>query len=154
ALGLPSYVNVARSVVINAPEYAVFPYLNNLHSFNDWSPWRARDPQLQATFSGPNEGKGAKLEWTRSKREVGDGRMAIDESKPSKHIDLTMSVNGMDGVGAFDVTPSGSGSKVTWSFGYESGSSPFKRWKGLMLDRFIGSEYQGGLAKLKERIES
>ena len=31
ALGLPSHVTVTRSVVINAPEPIIFPYLNNLH---------------------------------------------------------------------------------------------------------------------------
>jgi len=33
ALGLPSHVTVTRSVVINAPEPIIFPYLNNLHQF-------------------------------------------------------------------------------------------------------------------------
>ncbi len=49
--------------------------------------------------------------------------------------------------------PSGSGSKVTWSFGYDFGSSPLKRWKALALDGFIGAEYRVGLDKLKARIE-
>ncbi len=90
SVALPSYVTVARSVVINAPEYVVFPYLNNLHSFNDWSPWAARDPQLQATFSGPDQGKGAKMDWTSSVRSVGDGSITITESNPSRHIDLAL----------------------------------------------------------------
>ena len=64
AFALPSHVTVSRSVVINAPEPVVFPYLNNLHRFNDWSPWAARDPQLQVSYSGPEQGKGAKIEWT------------------------------------------------------------------------------------------
>lgn len=154
AVALPSNVNVARSVVINAPEYIVFPYLNNMKRFNSWSPWAARDPQLQATFSGPEEGKGAKIEWTSSAGSVGDGSIAITESQPNNHIDLAMTVNGLEGEGSYDVAPAGSGSKVTWGFGYETGSSPFRRWKGLMLDRFIGAEYQTGLARLKERIET
>jgi hypothetical protein len=33
AVGLPAHVTVARTVVINAPESAVFPYVNNLHRF-------------------------------------------------------------------------------------------------------------------------
>src|SRR4029079_675928 len=112
ALALPSYVNVARSVVINAPESAVFPYINNLHRFNDWSPWAARDPQLQATFSGPEEGKGAKIEWTSSQRSVGDGSVTITDSNPNRHIDLALALNGMEGAGYYDVVPSGSGSKL------------------------------------------
>ena len=52
------------------------------------------------------------------------------------------------------IAPSGSGSKVTWSFGYDSGTSPLKRWKALMLDGFVGAEYRTGLDRLKEKIES
>jgi hypothetical protein len=80
--------------------------------------------------------------------------MEIVESNPSRHIDLAVSFNGLDGTSYYEVVPSGSGSKVTWGFGYESGTSPLKRWKGLMLDRYIGAEYRDALAKLKDKIES
>ena len=43
---------------------------------------------------------------------------------------------------------------MTWGFGYESGTSPLKRWKGLLLDRYIGAEYRDALAKLKDKIET
>lgn len=154
ALALPGHVTVARSVVINAPEVAVFPYLNNLHRFGDWSPWAARDPQLTVAYSGPEQGKGAKVEWTSSKPSVGTGSMEVLESSPNRHIDLAVNFNGLDGTSYYEVVPSGSGSKVTWGFGYDSGTSPLKRWKGLMLDRYIGAEYRDALAKLKDKIET
>src|SRR6478672_10718566 len=154
AFVLPEDVTIARSVVINAPESAVFPYLNNMHGFADWSPWAARDPQLTVAYSGPEQGKGAKVEWTSSKPSVGTGSMEIVESSPNRHIDLAVNFNGLDGTSYYEVVPSGSGSKVTWGFGYESGTSPLKRWKGLLLDRYVGAEYRDALAKLKDKIES
>jgi Polyketide cyclase / dehydrase and lipid transport len=154
AFALPGNVTIARSVVINAPESAVFPYLNDLHHFGDWSPWSARDPELTATFSGPDQGKGAKIEWTSNKRSVGPGSMEITESNPSRHIDLAVNFNGLDGTSYYEVVPSGSGSRITWGFGFESGTSPLKRWKGLLLDRYVGAEFNDGLTKLKDRIES
>jgi hypothetical protein len=153
ALGLPAHVTVSRNVVINAPESAVFPYLNNLHSFSDWSPWRARDPQLQVSFSGPETGKGAQIQWTSNLPSVGTGTMQIDQADPNRHIDLAVNFNGLEGTSSYDVAPAGSGSKVTWNFGYDSGSSPFKRWKALMLDGFVGAEYRTGLDRLKAKIE-
>ena len=154
ALGLPAHVTVNRSVVINAPEAAVFSYLNNLHSFADWSPWGVRDPQLTLSYSGPETGKGAQIQWTSKAPSVGTGSMEITESEPNRHIDLAVNFNGLDGTSSYDVAPSGSGSKVTWAFGYDSGSSPLKRWKALMLDSFVGAEYRTGLDRLKEKIES
>ncbi|MFZ0396804.1 MAG: SRPBCC family protein, partial [Methyloceanibacter sp.] len=154
AFVLPQDVTIARSVVINAPESAVFPYLNNMHSFADWSPWAGRDPQLTVAYSGPEQGKGAKVEWTSSKPSVGTGSMEIVESSPNRHIDLAVNFNGLDGTSYYEVVPSGSGSKVTWGFGYKSGTSPLKRWKGLLLDRYVGAEYRDALAKLKDKIET
>jgi hypothetical protein len=154
ALGLPAHVTVTRSVVINAPEPAVYPYLNNLHNFADWSPWAVRDPQLAVSYSGPQEGKGAKIQWTSKVPSIGTGTMEITGSEPNRHIDLAVNFNGLDGTGSYDIAPSGSGSKVSWAFGYESGTSPLKRWKALMLDGFVGTDYRTGLDRLKEKIEA
>ena len=153
AVGLPAHVTVARSVVINAPESAIFPYLNNLHRFADWSPWRTRDPQLAVTYAGPEQGKGAQVQWTSQVKSIGTGSMEISESEPNRHIDLVVNYNGVEGTSSYDLAPAGSGSKVTWALGYDTGSSPLKRWKALMLDGIVGAEYRSGLDKLKAKIE-
>ena len=154
AFGLPAHVTVTRSKSISAPESIVFPYLNNLHEFSEWSPWQLRDPQLKVTYGGPQLGKGAQVKWMSEKPSVGTGSMQILESDPNRSIDLAVDFNGLEGTGSYRVVPDGSGSKVTWNFIYESGSSPLKRWKALMLDGFVGSEYSAGLDRLKEKIEA
>jgi uncharacterized protein YndB with AHSA1/START domain len=154
AVGLPSHVTVTRSVVINAPESAIFPYLNDLHQFGDWAPWTVRDPQLALSYGGPQTGKGARVTWSSTVPSIGAGSMEITDSQPNRRIDLAVNFNGLEGTSAYDVVPSGSGSKVTWSFGYESGTSPLKRWKALMLDGFVGTEYRAGLDRLKDKVEA
>jgi len=154
AVGLPAHVTVARSVVINAPESAVFPYVNNLRRLGDWSPWKLRDPQLTMTYGGPEEGKGAQIQWTSQKPSIGTGSMSISDSNLNRSVELAANFNNVEGTSTFEIGPSGSGSKLTWSFGYDTGSSPLKRWKALMLDSFIGAEYRAGLEKLKEKIEA
>jgi len=154
AVGLPAHVTGARTVVINAPESAVFPYVNNLHRFGDWSPWKLRDPQLAITYGGPEEGKGALIQWTSQKPSIGTGNMQISDSNLNRSVELAANFNNLEGTSSFEIAPSGSGSKITWSFGYDTGSSPLKRWKALMLDGFIGSEYRAGLDRLKETVEA
>ena len=154
AFALPNQITVSRSVVINAPEAAVFPYLNNLHAFKDWSPWAERDPNVRVSYSGPETGKGASLSWASEQASVGRGSMQIAESDPNRRIDLGVDYNGLEGTAFYTIAPAGSGSKVTWGFGHETGTSPIKRWRGLMLDGFVGSEYQVGLENLKEKIEA
>ena len=154
AFGLPAHVTVTRSTSINAPESAVFPYLNNLHYFSEWSPWQLRDPQLKVSYEGPEQGKGSQVQWTSEKPSIGTGSMEIVESEPNRSIDLAVNINGLEGTGSYKIVPDGSGSKVTWNFIYESGSSLVRRWKALMLDGFVGAEYRSGLDRLKEKIES
>jgi hypothetical protein len=153
AVGLPAHVTVTRSVVTNAPESSVFPYLANLHHFSEWSPWAARDPQLKLTYSGPESGKGARVTWESQVRSIGTGSMEIINADPNKTIELAVNFNGLEGTSLFDIAPSGSGSKITWSFGYDSGSSPLKRWKALALDGLVGAEYRAGLDKLKAKLD-
>jgi len=154
ALGLPAHVTATRSVVINAPEYVVFPYLNDLRRFQEWAPWSAKDPNIKFTYSGPPEGTGAKVEWVSEVPSVGDGSLQIVESKPSSSLSLKADVKGLEGLSYFELTPAGAGSKVSWSFGFETGSSPLKRWKGLILDGYIGEVYEAGLDKLKKHVEA
>jgi Polyketide cyclase / dehydrase and lipid transport len=154
SVGLPAHVTVNRSVVINAPESAIFPYLNNLRAFSEWSPWSARDPDLAFSYGGPASGQGAQISWTSNKPSIGTGSMKISESEPNHTIELVANFNGLDGTSSYNIGPAGSGSKVTWSFGYESGSSPLKRWKALMLDGLVGAELDIGLGRLKQKIEA
>ena len=154
SIGLPAHVTVARSVVVNAPESAVFPYLNDLHNFKDWSPWKKRDPDLDIAHSGNEKGKGAAVAWTSQKKSVGTGSMEITESEPNRRIGMDVNFNGLEGTSAFELAPAGSGSKLTWNFGFETGSSPLKRWKGLMLDSLVGPEYRAALDTVKEKVET
>src|SRR4029078_1057627 len=87
AFGLPSHVTVTRSVVINAPEPIIFPYLNNLHELSKCAPWRWRDPQLAVSYAGPEQGKGATVQWTSQVKSVGNGSMEITESEARRHIE-------------------------------------------------------------------
>jgi hypothetical protein len=109
---------------------------------------------LKVTYGGPQQGKGAQVQWTSERPSVGTGSMAIVESEPNRGIDLAVDYNGLEGTGSYRIVPDGSGSKVTWNFVYESGSSLLKRWKALMLDGFVGAEYSAGLERLKQKIEA
>ncbi len=84
-LALPRNVTIARSVVINAPESFVFSHLDNLRSFNAWSPFAARDSQLQVSYAGPEFGKRrpGRLDEQQEKRrrwQHGDHRLVAQQA--------------------------------------------------------------------------
>ena len=54
------------------------------------------------TYSGPEEGKGAQVQWTSQVESVGTGSMEINESEPNHTIDLAVNFNGLDGTSSYE----------------------------------------------------
>ena len=155
AFALPRQISVARSMDINAPESDVFPYVNSLKRFNEWSPWVGRDPEAKYVFSGPDEGKGAQMEWSSTHPGVGSGVQEIIESEPNSFVRVSLDFGDMGkGNASFQLKPSGAGTRVVWEFDTDVGNNPLQRWMGLMFDRWIGADYEEGLVRLKKVVEA
>lgn len=152
---LPASVHVERSMVIRAEPAAIFPYVNNYRKFNEWSPWAPRDPNAEYTFSGPEEGTGAKMTWRSDNEQVGSGSQEIIESKPSETVVTALDFGEMGTAQAsFRLQPEDSGTKVTWTLDTPEIANPIGRWMGLLLDNLIGADYEEGLARLKKKVET
>ncbi|MEM7195175.1 MAG: SRPBCC family protein [Pseudomonadota bacterium] len=152
---LPSSTRVDRTVSISAPADKVFPYINNFEQFNRWSPWFGIDPDASTTYSGPDEGVGAKMSWTSEHPQVGNGSQEIVESVANKFVRTRLDFAEQGGAEAtFSIAESGTGSDVTWAFESEWGFNLVGRYIGLMLDGMVGDMYDKGLSKLKQLVES
>lgn len=152
---LPRHVSVTRSITIDAAPESVFPLVNSLQAGQGWSPWLSRDPEAKLVYSGPDSGVGNTLEWTSEHPNVGTGKQVITTSQPPRRVesDLDFGENG-DAKAAFTLEPAGSGTLITWSLDTDMGMSPMGRWLGLMMDRWIGADYEKGLASLKTLVEN
>ncbi len=155
AFALPQQIIVARSITINAPESDVFPYVNSFKRFNEWSPWPARDPDTTHVFSGPGEGQGARMAWSSTNSEVGEGSQEIIESKTNSFVEVALDFGQMGkAIATYELLPSGAGTRVIWAFNKDVGNNPMQRWMGLMFDRWIGQDYDNGLERLKQLVEN
>lgn len=151
---LPREVRVARSITIDAPPDAVFPFLNSLEESAKWSPWLDRDPEAQLSYSGPASGVGNTLEWASEHPQVGHGKQTITESAANAHVTTALDFGDMGTAqAAFSLAPAGTGTLVTWSFQSDMGLNPLARWMGLMMDRWVGTDYEQGLSNLKALVE-
>ena len=146
----PAVGTVTRSATIAAPPSAVFPYVNDLHKWQDWSPWAKLDPNAKATFGGPQAGTGAVFSWS-GNNEVGEGKMTIAESKPDDYvkmnIDFAKPFAGTS-VAEFQLKPEGAGTNVTWSM---TGERPFFARAMCILfngDKMVGDMFEKGLENL------
>ncbi|MEM9247451.1 MAG: SRPBCC family protein [Pseudomonadota bacterium] len=152
---LPRSVEVTRSIEIETPPEAVFPLVNSLERTAEWSPWLGIDPDIETVYSGPSEGVGSKLDWTSEHPDVGNGSQEITESTPDSRVVTALDFGDMGTAYAtFELSPDGGGTAVTWSLLADMGAGPIGRWMGLMMDGWVGPDYERGLANLKALAES
>lgn len=152
---LPAEQHVEREAFIQAPPQEVFALLNDHREFNRWSPWAERDPNTKYDYSGPSSGVGARVSWSSEDPNVGSGTSEIIESTPYEVVKVNLDF-GPQGtaVAYYKLTPQDGGTKIVWGFDTELGNNPIARYFGLMLDDWVGSDYEQGLANLKVLAES
>ena len=148
----PATAAVTRSAMIAAPPAAVFPYVNDLHKWQDWSPWAKLDPKAKAKFEGPQAGTGAAFSWS-GNTEIGEGKMTIAESKPDEYvkinIDFERPFSGRS-VAEFQLKPDGAGTNVVWSM---TGERPFFARATCIIfnaDKMVGDMFEKGLESLRK----
>ena len=151
---LPSSAKVERSILIDRPASLIFPVLDSFERFNDWSPWHGLDPNTEYSYSGPNSGVGASMSW-KGNEAVGVGTQTITASEPDSHLasDLDFGEMGLAKV-ELKLVPEGSGTRVSWGFQTDMGNDLVGRYFGLLMDKFVGADYEKGLSQLKTLIES
>lgn len=150
---LPGEAVVERQITIAAPPDKVFAIVSDLKRFKEFSPWAEIDPGLHYTFEGPETGIGQKMSWTSDNPQLGTGSQTVVDYQPNKRFATTLDFGEMgDAIAYFNFTPVANDTKVTWGF-KSLLRNPLERWMGLLFDRWIGADYEKGLAKLKTLAE-
>jgi uncharacterized protein YndB with AHSA1/START domain len=151
----PDTFRIEYATRIDASPEKIFPYVNNLASYRQWSPWEEKDPDMKGTLYGPAAGKGAAFEWAGNSA-VGVGRMEILESEaPSKVVYDLHFKEPFDGHHTADIVITGDAgaSTVTWAV---YGDDPFfAKVMTVFFDRekMIVDDFRKGLDKLKALAE-
>ena len=158
---LPRNVHVERSIQIIRPASTVFTLVNGYSTFNNWSPWAARDPSAVLDISGPPSGVGAHMDWNGDPRLTGKGSQEIIESKPWSLVRTRLKFHQQgEAISYFALAEDVAGTKITWGFdtdvtaGQNLAAGLMARYFGLLFDRWIGGDYEVGLTKLKTLAES
>jgi hypothetical protein len=151
----PADYQVARSAIVAAPGAQVFVQVNDLHKFQDWSPWAKLDANVKNTYEGRPAGTGAITRWVGNKK-VGEGNMTIVESRPSDLIKMKLEFIKPFASTAdvqFDFKPEGKGTAVTWTM---SGQKNFMSKAFCLfasMDKMVGADFERGLGNLKSLTE-
>lgn len=152
----PAEFKVERRTVIAASPETVFAQVNDLRTWQEFSPWAKLDPNAKATFAGPTAGVGSSFAWAGDKR-VGEGSMTIIESRPGERVRFRLEFLKpfkATNEALFTFTPEASGTAVSWSM---TGKNNFF-FKAFSLfvdcDKMIGSDFEKGLVNLKALAEA
>jgi uncharacterized protein YndB with AHSA1/START domain len=150
---LPDKAMVSREIVVTAPPDKIFAIVSDLQRSKDWSPWFSLDPNMAVTFEGFGPGIGQKMSWISKDPNVGSGSQATTAMVANQSITSSLDFGDMGAATTtITLTPETAGTRVKWDFETALKSLP-ERWFGLMFDRWIGADYEKGLANLKALVE-
>src|ERR671915_225617 len=152
----PSSFRVARSIRISAPPAAVFAQVNDFHRWESWNPWGKIDPAMKQTYEGAPSGTGAIYTW-RGNKEVGEGRMAITESRPSDLIRIKLEFFKpfrATNTAEFTFKPERHQTAVTWSMTGENNFIAKAVHLFMNMDKMVGGQFEKGLAQMKMVVEA
>lgn len=152
---LPGEAQVEREIRIDAPPEAVFAHVNDLRRFNEWSPWAAREADVEYSYGGPDAGVGARMDWQSSSSELGSGSVLITESRPPGRVAmrLDLGARGRPTV-YFDIEPANDASHVVWGFRATFDDNIIDRYIGLIMNYQVGGDFEQGLERLKANVEA
>lgn len=148
---MPSFEHT-RSAVISAPRDAVRALVVDFRAWTKWSPWEELDADLQRTYSGAENGVGARYAW--SGKKAGAGSMAITGATADQvglDLDFEKPIKANNKV-VFRFDREGDGTRVTWTMSGTRGVLLALAGK-LFFDGMVGRDFEKGLAKLKAVAE-
>lgn len=153
----PATYHVERTQLIDAPAEVVFAQLDDLHAWEQWSPWAKLDPTMQKTYEGTDRQVGASYAW-QGNDEVGKGQMTITERELDRHLGLRLEfMEPFASVAStqFHLSPAeGDATHVTWAM--DGNNNFIGKLFGLFvdMDTMIGADFDKGLASLQSVSEA
>lgn len=158
-LVLPDKRHLSESVETNRKMTIVYDTLNGFHRFKDWNPIVLRDPKIKLKYSGPEAGKGARLDYSSSEGRIGDGSWTITSSEPNERIVIAVDnpSYGHDKTMTFLLEPTGKNNrnvKITQQYDVGYGWNLFGRYAGLYVGSQVGDDLKLGVARLANMLAS
>jgi hypothetical protein len=154
-LMLPSKKHLERSIEINASKEKVYEQISSFKNWVNWSPWQEKDPNAVLTYSGTEHRIGHSFSWKGDPKKVGQGSMTITSLDRNRNMvsELQFGKNPNTSPCTFKLEDYMGKTKVTWSFDADFGMRLPARYFGLMAEKFLGPDYEKGLANLKNYCE-
>jgi hypothetical protein len=152
-LALPSHRHVYYTTETNRPLPVVFDMLSGFKRFRDWTSLTKQDPKVQFSLSGPDSGKGARVDYTSSTHLVGNGSWEVGEVVPGERIVYKLSNGDYGSEKTMSLRFKKVGNQllsveITEDYDVDYGWNLFGRYAGLYVTRSVGDMMKASLANL------
>lgn len=153
---LPPEYLIYREISINAKAETIFPLIVNTKMADEWMPWKELDPNVKITYSGPDGAIGSTANWE-SDGQMGVGKSEVVDVVPNQKVTTKITYfkpMEFTQISEFSLTQKNEGTVMRWTV---SGNKTFiSRLMCIFmdLDKYLGGEFENGLRKLKEIVES
>jgi hypothetical protein len=150
---LPSHRHVQHSTETNRPQPVVFDLLNGFKRFKDWSSLHNHDPKVQLNLSGPDSGKGARVDYVSGNPDIGSGSWEISEAEGGNRIVYSLQNGDYGSKKTMTITLRRTGNtkravEITEAYDVDYGFNLFGRYAGLYVTRSVGDDMKLTLGDL------
>lgn len=152
----PSTIKVERAIDIKTGSVDDMQHkLADLKFFHDeWSPWTRRDPNMKTSYAGVCCEPGSSYSWESEKDSVGKGIMTFNKFTGDSVL-MTLNFDNTGDTKVYYVTKKNNELvNVTWGMIFDINFFGRAPMLFMNMDKMIGPDYEAGLAKLKQVIES
>ncbi len=151
SLFIPSRIVTVKAVVINAPEEKIMEQISTLQNWKNWQPVFMQD-STAISFQKTAEGKpGAEWHSGKHKNKLVITEQAQHAVKFSLSRDEDAIVENMFSI--LPVAESLSGRQVEWKSITRLKWYPWEKFRGIFIEKMIGSGYELALNNLKTYLE-
>lgn len=157
ALFLPDSRTIVHSVETNRSMTTVNDLLSSFTRFNDWNMLLRYDPKAKVTFSGPESGIGARMEYDSEDRVIGKGSWELVEYVPGERIvyRIDNDARGDNKRMSFRFERTGQRNqnvKITQRYDVDYGWDLLGRFAGMYVNRNVGDGMKRGLERLSNLL--
>jgi|GEM_PF-589170 len=142
-------MNVIKSIYVDAAPEKIYPIINDLSNWEQWSPWVIAEPNAQLNVAAD----GKYHEW--DGEIIGAGNLKIKEEVENQSV--TMALNFLKpwkskAITRFALKKKAKGTEVVWTM--DSSLPFFLFWMKKQMEIFVGMDYERGLTMLKDLVET
>lgn len=153
---LPQNYEVSRTRVLAATKADIHRYVEDLHTWPEWSAFKppAQDGQETVSeFHGASKGEGAIWKWG-GLGDIKPAQLEILASQEERGIEYSLALDGgrVETAGELRYVEVDGGIEVTMT-NTGSMASPWKRYFNFLADKSIGPTLEGSLQGLEQHLQ-